>query len=779
MKLVRRLRAPRFSLALVLATGAVAALIVAAPSAAACTYSTLTSGVPQAITGTPTYCRFGQGASFWAAVAVRPQGTSDWDLVVYQYLAGEPDCVTNALASSTYGGNAVDFVVGDFNHNGTNEYYPKAYRYSGADNAAVEWDDWTDALTVDAAPISRDLAAEQIIEAWDVYLAAGQTYAFHFDHSASTNFKIFLFQNPGGTYWAGRGSALVTSDGCFSVTASSTDYYGVVVVNEGGVSGTYTLGVSSGQCTCPVELVSGTPSTISTPETHASFDQYANYWTAVGVRSGLGADYDLAVYSKATGGTYPVCFSNLVQQSQYGTTMVDFVVGDFNSNPRGTHFARAYLSAGSGLGQMEWDDGYDQLIVNDAWTFRWTGPGDVLEVWDVLLEAGKTYGFEVRSSAPGVSLSVFRNPTGGVYWTNSSGAVQGTTTVCVYTAPSTGYYGVVVVNVDGSTGMYGVRVLTCEPIQALTSGVAVVQTGGQGFYSFNQANGFWTAVGHRHLTEDFDISVYGNGSGPAWSGCLSDWKGQSTMDEIPDVDYVAGDFNHTPIGTYYAWVSQFSRDATLGGATVEWDSGPDQLHAGDAPLHRITGANDLLECWDVFLQGGKTYSVNLDASAGVDARAELFQNQGGTWMGRTGSVYSGAGHGSFTPPVDDVYGLVVVNRNGGTGTYDIGVFEVGVGVDDSPSPLASGIEAIVPNPARGALRLDYALEARAAARFEALDMAGRIVWRQDEGERDAGRWSVEWRGLDSGGRRLPPGLYFVRMTVGGRTVALRKATLLE
>jgi len=763
------------------AIGLTTALAAAVPPVAACTYNTLTSGTPVTTTGTPAYYQFLQAAPYWTAVAVRPEGTSDWDLAVYQNTTGEPNCVTNILASSTLGGSSVDFVIGDFNHNSTNTYYAKAYRWSGSDEAQVQWDDGTDQLAVDAPPISRSMSTGQVIEVWDVYLTGGQSYAFHFDHWSSEDYKIFVFQNPGSTYWANRASAVASSSGCFGLTPSVTDFYAVVVINEGGVAGTYTLGVSSGLCTCPMQLTSGTPSTVGAPETDGSFGQYENYWTAVGVRGAPSADFDLAVYSKATGGTYPVCFSDLVQQSQAGSGTVDFVVGDFNSNPTGTHFARAYLFSGSGLGKLEWDDGCDQLLVNDAWTFRSTGSDDVLEVWDVLLEAGKTYGFIVRPGASEpMNLFLFRNPSGGVYWANSGAAVLQTTSFGIYTAPATGYYGVVVVNEDGTEGMYGVRVLTCEPIQPLTSGVPVFQAGGQGFYSFTQTVGYWTAVGHRHPSEDFDTFVFGSASGPPWNGCFADLKAGSAVDEIPDVDYVAGDFNHLAVGTYYVWVSQFRRYDTLGGATVEWDSGNDQFHVGEMPQRRSTGGNDVLECWDVYLEGGKTYSVNLDASAGVDARAELFQSQGGgVWWPRTASVYSSAGHGSYVAPVSDVYGLVVVNRNCGTGTYDIGIYEAGAAVDGAAPPSASGIEAIAPNPARGTMRLAYALDGRAAASFEALDMAGRVVWRQEDAERDAGRWSLEWRGLDAQGRRLPPGLYFVRMTVHGRTVAQRKVTLLE
>ena len=46
-------------------------------------------------------------------------------------------------------------------------------------------------------------------------------------------------------------------------------------------------------------------------------------------------------------------------------------------------------------------------------------------------------------------------------------------------------------------------------------------------------------------------------------------------------------------------------------------------------------------------------------------------------------------------------------------------------------------------------------------------------------EKGAGQWSVAWSAADDAGRPLRPGLYFVRMRIGDRTVGTRKVTLIQ
>jgi hypothetical protein len=164
------------------------------------------------------------------------------------------------------------------------------------------------------------------------------------------------------------------------------------------------------QCTWPV-LTSGTPTSLGDGAT-PQFSMGVNYWTAVGSRGPVGDDWDLTVNS-GTGGL-PLCVSGPLASSTYAGSTVDFVIGDFNSggNPAGTYYVRSYRYSGVGsAAALEWDDGIDQIIVNDYPTVRTTGPGEVLECWDTYLVAGQTY-FVSHGSFGGAVTRVFlfRNP---------------------------------------------------------------------------------------------------------------------------------------------------------------------------------------------------------------------------------------------------------------------------------------------------------------------------------------------------------------------------------
>jgi hypothetical protein len=84
----------------------------------------------------------------------------------------------------------------------------------------------------------------------------------------------------------------------------------------------------------------------------------------------------------------------------------------------------------------------------------------------------------------------------------------------------------------------------------------------------------------------------------------------------------------------------------------------------------------------------------------------------------------------------------------------------------------SGIESIAPNPAFARTTITFALAADARARLSVLDVAGREVTRLVHGFQPHGRYQVSWDGT-AAGRRLPHGLYFVRLTVDGRDVVRR------
>jgi beta-lactamase superfamily II metal-dependent hydrolase len=87
-------------------------------------------------------------------------------------------------------------------------------------------------------------------------------------------------------------------------------------------------------------------------------------------------------------------------------------------------------------------------------------------------------------------------------------------------------------------------------------------------------------------------------------------------------------------------------------------------------------------------------------------------------------------------------------------------------------PAALALARPSPNPSRGATRLRFSLPQAGHARLEVVDVAGRVLWRE-EADRAAGEHSLGWDGRGPRGE-AGAGLYFVRLTTpwGSRTQRL-------
>lgn len=84
-----------------------------------------------------------------------------------------------------------------------------------------------------------------------------------------------------------------------------------------------------------------------------------------------------------------------------------------------------------------------------------------------------------------------------------------------------------------------------------------------------------------------------------------------------------------------------------------------------------------------------------------------------------------------------------------------------------------------PNPLRGegGVDLRFTLPRAASVRAEVFDLAGRAVRLLAEGSQQAGEGRLHWDGRDAVGRRLPAGLYLLRLSAGDAQAA-RKLLLL-
>ncbi|MEZ4650036.1 MAG: hypothetical protein R3E97_14855 [Candidatus Eisenbacteria bacterium] len=749
--------------------------------AGGCSFTLLQNGVPVTVTSDPTYLTYVQTTNYWSAVGVRSQNGDDWDIALYAQGGSTDPCVLNPLASSARV-TGVDFTISDYNHAPMGTGYVSADRFSGSQSGTVEWDSGANTLVVNGIAAQRVTGTGDVLEVWDVLLVAGESYEFSFVHTGSADCKMMLFRNStGGGVHLNRDSAEFESATNLSYVAPATDYYGVVVVNDNGASGTYAISV--GSCSDPSPLTSGIAVSTWPGYAYYSFQQTVPYWTVVGVRADdESTDWDLGVYQNGSGGTWPSCFSGILGTST-GVGVTDFVVADFNHMAAGEYYTLPYVFGGTRGSLVEWDSGADQLIVNGPYEARTASPNHLVEVWDVFLTAGVEYSFNVIRDGGGAALSclLFRNPGTNAYVAGRASAEFEAPFGANYIAPATDWYAFVVVNDDPSPAPidYYVGVNACENPEPLTSGVSDLLTGSFEARSFAQSNGYWSALGIRAEDSRWLFLIYPDPFGSDWPACFGGGA-LGAGDSAGEVSFLIGDFNHNPTGTYYT--SSFSYNG-IGTARMEWDDGPDLLTVDGAIQHRSTGPTDVLEVWDVFLDADTTYEILFDRTGAADTEVLLFRNPGDVyWRSRQSAEVSAEGHVTYTAPTNDWYGIVVVNDNGEAGAYDLGIRVASTSsYEDSAGPLATELRGVWPNPVGvDGTSIRFDLETPAKVDFRIYDVNGRIVSDIPGQVWGAGTWSRPIDRTDFGaGDDVASGMYWMSMSVEGREIGRRKIVLLD
>ena len=538
-----------------------------------------------------------------------------------------------------------------------------------------------------------------------------------------------------------------------------------------------------GQCP-PTPLTSTVAATASSSPQAYSFNQGVPYYCAVGVRSGAATNWNMEVYQSSSG--VPPCVATVLGSSSRATG-VDFVIGDFNPNhnSNGTYYPLATRVSGAADGVVEFDDDANRLTVNAALVSATTGASDVVTVWDVSLTAGTTYTLTFNATGADLKLLVFRSPSTGVYWAGRDTRLLETSTTTTFTPTLSGFHGIVIVNENGAAGSYTLGVGNCQTPSALVAGTSVSNALAEKTYSFSQDQIYWTAVGARgsQAGSNWQVQVYETGSGSAYPVCLSNPLAASSV-AAPMVDFVVGDFNEDiNIGTYYARV-HLQDDLGSGTARVEWDDGIDFFDpdpGGPPPTSTVirnTDANDVLEIWDLYLESGVTYQIYFNSS-GADVRLFLFPPSV-IWAGRGAAVREQVGNpvaSSYIPTQTGFFGLVAVNENGATGTYEIRVYRPGLVSVDGIEQAPTALNGIAPNPARGMARLHFSLHEQSEVSFEILDITGRRVGETEARSWGPGRWSTSWRSVS--GAKMSPGIYFVTMKANGKVIGRKKFTALE
>ena len=109
----------------------------------------------------------------------------------------------------------------------------------------------------------------------------------------------------------------------------------------------------------------------------------------------------------------------------------------------------------------------------------------------------------------------------------------------------------------------------------------------------------------------------------------------------------------------------------------------------------------------------------------------------------------------------------------GTITYeihgDVGI----VGVQPGGSAARFAIRSVAPNPARGPVRIEFEMPRAGRARLEVFDLAGARARTLFDGEAEAGVRTVSWDGRDGSGAPVSAGVYFARLSGGGKVLSRR------
>jgi hypothetical protein len=730
-------------------------------SQAQCTYPTLSSGHVVSANISPQYFRVQPANQRWCAVAVRPLG-GDWDLSIWNATAAAPNCVSGLLANS-HRNSGVDVVAGDYNHIPPTSRYPVVTRGSGSVGYRAEFQE-AQLLTPNSEWQTRTVGSSDIMDVYDIGLEAGVPYHFEFVNSGDC--RLLVFQNPANAaYWAPRSSAIMDLVSSIEFTPTVTDRFGVIVLNETGLSGSYAFRVTA--CV-PGEirtLPSGLAHEAIPSLSYWSFAPATPAWSAIGLRDDF-TDWDLYVGGPLGPSNYPACNTNPLASS-VSTHRTEFVIGDFNTgaNPLQEYFLTLNKQPGPSAGTLKWAGDGAQLTVGDPPVERSTD--NVIDAWDLQLTAGKRYTIDFSAGNTDAQFYLFHNP-GGTFWGARDNAVLTGNLAATYLAPATASYGFAVVHENSEDGMYSVAV--CEgDLPSLASGIVAPVTAPTA-KRLRQLRAYWAAAGVRSLANDWNLELR--------RGACNLGDALVSSNATSGVDFAIGDFNHAPTGDYSV---RATRGAGNGNALLEWDDGGDQLLPGMPAVTRRTGPDDVLEVWDAYLVGGRNYEIYFGRLGAADTRLLLFDSQGTAMFGERADalIETQNPYTDFTPPRTDYYGIVVVNDNGADGNYAVSVASTVTDLEETTAGRSNALQAVFPNPTSGRLRIDYVLKESSPTSVEIVDVAGRIVASRSVADSQAGTKHIEWDGLDAHGRHVPAGIYWARLSIGGRAVGTRKFLVLR
>lgn len=713
----------------------------------------------------------------WAAVGLRVPYNADYDIALYG------DNNHNFFyASSALGTGSLDFIVGDYNHSSVGNEHLDVTHYSGGwDNYELFFDSDDDLVFADGIEREEYWHPLQVVRVYDLPLFAGEKVSFLLTpESGNLDLGMALFRSNGSPYWTGRSGAQwdVDSNGLneiesFTWTVPADDVYGLVLYSKVESGGDYALRIGGIAYT----LAEESPVTTGGDLQLYNYDPNSIYWSFVGCKPQSGTDARLSLFADANYQTH------LEDASDMGAGGMEFLAVDYNHAPTDRDHIRMVRTAGGGNHTIEWEHDNDVLYAPQA---GWWNSGYLGKVWDADLRGGRPY-FLRQYHAPGSSMDtgiyLFSSTDGDAYKSKAEASVASDTHPAgdggewfAFVPPLDDWYGVYF-TVLGGADSYS---LWLGPLVSSSEGYTAQLPEPVIFDQANVSWNYWTVFAARgEGGAEASTWLYGD---PAYSSTSFLADDQSDRPVV----YVVGDYNHNPTGMCYP------RHLRGGGAymSFQWESGPDQVVFTPGSTNTYNMAwpqGDIAGMWDVYINGGISGGEDVrfivsDLSGTNDFGIAFFASNGAPYYGNylnavAQSDGSGAG-GSEEIAVhltrDDWYGLLIYSKfPAAGGNYRVQVIDPAGGAVDDGRPAEFAVRARTANPFDASVTIEYSLPWDAGARLSIFDIQGREVRRLVDAATPQGVHAAVWDGNGPDGKRAANGIYFAKLSAGGKESAVR------
>jgi hypothetical protein len=705
----------------------------------------------------------------WSAAGLRSPAGADYDLKMY----GDNNH-NFLLASSAAGGQTIDIIASDYNHDRLSNEHLIVNRFSGnTDNYRLQWESGTGLLYPDGVARAGSWQGYYVVRCWDVPLYGGESVSFTLDvTSGNLDLGMALFKSNGDAYHVGRSSAQWVRDAAgvgatetWTYNVPSDDVYGFVVFANSAVDGQYTIKIGP----TVVALAEESPFYSAVDLRLYEYTPNAASWSIVGTRPDAGQNVGVRLFSDSE-------FQNeLANSDSYGPGAIEFDVADYNGLIYNTDFVRVVNHTATGNHRTEWEQDNDLItgVVNESWTSPHVG-----KIWDAYMNGDDNYFVrEYHSGSLDTGIYMFSSTDGDRYKDRNSYAGASNFHPAAdggewFTIGSTvaDWYGLAQIVNDETSGSYSIWF---GPKLNLAQDASHRRTEEVVFGTANVNSTYWTVFGVRPYNGDnASVWLYGDDAYTITSLKASD-------QDAGKVNFIVADFNHIPTGNFYP---RFRRTLGTQGFDVEWEGGSELLTwtpGVNQMIDRTWPTHDVIEVFDLYVTAGHTVQMKVEDLSGgsnMNLGIALFKSNGAEYYATLGSAVASAdvnGVGgsetmTYTFPATDYYGFVIYTSGDvdGDATYRIRLIDPATASVEGTIPTQLDLTSVTANPFTQGSSLRYALPQAGTVDLGIYDVAGRRLKTLVQEGRPAGSFAADWDGRDDGGNPVPSGIYFARLRAG-------------